>query len=393
MTEQTRCPKCGALTVSTKEIRTSRKTGKTISWFINLVGGGFMLALAFFLGLLVIVLAFVRNEVDNLSVGILNMLIWGIPGLLLVYAYAHGVTSKLFKCNKCHHKWTQREEDLRQQKLAENVVPAQSAPAKSEVRKGTSITLWAQDEATAKQLATDQYFLLGALMGDSSSVTKNFQEALDKGGSLSYKISHNSTRGGFNVELTITPQVQVDHNVPSDQSRADEITRRLAEIDKELASEHDRILQASQSSNDAALGNILIASVYEKLGEASPSGTRGMERITELEAERAKLEAERAKLTSKVAQTPAKPPTLHLWVPPGAEVRLFITKAGEQGMIYKCEGAVNITLQACPHCKTPFNSRPDGKIVRFDESRAFPESQGFFCPACNQELIINDWLN
>lgn len=83
----------------------------------------------------------------------------------------------------------------------------QSAPAKSEAKKGTSITLWAQDEATAKQLGTDRYYLMGALIGDSSSITKNFLEALDKGGSLTYKISSNSVKEGYNVELTITSQV------------------------------------------------------------------------------------------------------------------------------------------------------------------------------------------
>jgi hypothetical protein len=98
-------------------------------------------------------------------------------------------------------------------------------------------------------------------------------------------------------------------------------------------------------------------------------------------------------LLKKIAPTPAKPAILHLWIPPGAKVSLFITKTGKQGMTYKCEGAINITLQACPHCKVPFNSRPEGKIVWLYESRAFPENQGFFCLACNQELIINNWLN
>ena len=80
----------------------------------------------------------------------------------------------------------------------------QPAPANGEVKDGIHITLWAQDEATATQLGTDPYFLLGALIGDSSSATKTFLEALDKGGALSYKVTHNSTKGGFDVELTVT---------------------------------------------------------------------------------------------------------------------------------------------------------------------------------------------
>jgi hypothetical protein len=73
---------------------------------------------------------------------------------------------------------------------------------------GTNITLWVKDEATAKQLTTDQFFLLGVLMGDGSNASKNFQEALGKGGSLLHKVSRNSTKGGYNVELTVTPPAQ-----------------------------------------------------------------------------------------------------------------------------------------------------------------------------------------
>ena len=70
---------------------------------------------------------------------------------------------------------------------------------------GASITLWAQDEATAKSLATDQYYLMGVLMGDNSASTKAFLDSLGKGGSLTYKTTPNSVKGGYNVELTVTP--------------------------------------------------------------------------------------------------------------------------------------------------------------------------------------------
>ena len=74
--------------------------------------------------------------------------------------------------------------------------------------------------------------------------------------------------------------------------RPDEITRRLAEIDKELASERDRITGAARSRNDADMGNILIAAVYEEMGQAPKAGTRGLGRVKELEAEKAQLESE-----------------------------------------------------------------------------------------------------
>lgn len=70
--------------------------------------------------------------------------------------------------------------------------------------KGMSITLWAEDEATANNLVTDQFFLLGALLDSDSADVQTFKEALGEGGSLSYTMSPNRTKGGFNVELTVT---------------------------------------------------------------------------------------------------------------------------------------------------------------------------------------------
>lgn len=82
----------------------------------------------------------------------------------------------------------------------------QSVPTKGNAKNGVSISLWAKDEATANRLATDQFFLMGVLMGDSSSATKNFLAALNKGGTLSHKVFRNSAKGGYNVEITVTPE-------------------------------------------------------------------------------------------------------------------------------------------------------------------------------------------
>jgi len=82
---------------------------------------------------------------------------------------------------------------------------------------------------------------------------------------------------------------------------------------------------------------------------------------------------------------------LKLWVPQGMRVRLFVTKTETQGMLYMGDGAVTTALRACPHCQVPFKSRPEGTVVRLDESRSLPENQGFFCPACNQEILAQQF--
>lgn len=114
------CPKCGEIVVSRKEVRTSKKTGKTLSWFVNLVIGGLLMTLGL-LYILILVLAITKNELDTLTLwfSILGISIFFIPGLLLVRAYVNGINSPLFKCAKCRSKWTLRGEEFRQQELAE----------------------------------------------------------------------------------------------------------------------------------------------------------------------------------------------------------------------------------------------------------------------------------
>lgn len=67
-----------------------------------------------------------------------------------------------------------------------------------------SINLWARDEVMAHKLVNDQQYLMGALLGDNSSNAKVFLQALDEGGSLSSRVAGNPTKGGFDVEFTVT---------------------------------------------------------------------------------------------------------------------------------------------------------------------------------------------
>ena len=68
-----------------------------------------------------------------------------------------------------------------------------------------TITIWARDMVTAQNLATDQFYLYGALMGNNSPAVKAFLEAQSQGGRFSYRILTDSIKGGYNVELTMTP--------------------------------------------------------------------------------------------------------------------------------------------------------------------------------------------
>lgn len=86
---------------------------------------------------------------------------------------------------------------------------------------------------------------------------------------------------------------------------------------------------------------------------------------------------------------------LTIWAPPGAGTKaiMFTTQSGRQGMILIGEGVVkNSLLRACPHCHVSFKSRPEGVVVRLDKSPASPDIQGLYCPACNQEISQQQFL-
>ena len=160
---------------------------------------------------------------------------------------------------------------------------------------GISCTLTVPDEKTASAIASsDEDGLREILLQIPVDAAKVLLRALKRGRPISREVSRNAAGGGFSVKLTLLPGGAQD-SAPKGAGlsrREDEIAGRLAEVDQELASERNRIMSASQSSNDAEMGNILIASVYEKLGQAPPSGTHGLGRVTELEAERSKLVSE-----------------------------------------------------------------------------------------------------
>jgi HEAT repeat protein len=71
-----------------------------------------------------------------------------------------------------------------------------------EERGAATLTLWAQDDATANKLATDRFYLFGVLKADPSPETEAFLEAMDSG-ALSHAITPNPAKGGFDVELTV----------------------------------------------------------------------------------------------------------------------------------------------------------------------------------------------
>lgn len=170
-----RCPKCGSSVTISSNISMGSDTPASappvkVKWTLGLAlaTAGIML-----LGVACIFTFVFWNEILK---GRYELYMW--IGLLVlgIAAFAIGITREVKK----------------------------SLQAKTEVKKGRNISLWAQDEATAKQLGSDRYFLIGALMADSSSAAKTFLEALDKGGSLSYTASPNSSRGGFDVEINLT---------------------------------------------------------------------------------------------------------------------------------------------------------------------------------------------
>jgi hypothetical protein len=74
----------------------------------------------------------------------------------------------------------------------------------SELDEGPTISLWAQDEQTASQLSSDEYFLAGVLMSDAGAASKDFLDALgEPGAALSSKRAHNRAKGGYDVQLTV----------------------------------------------------------------------------------------------------------------------------------------------------------------------------------------------
>ncbi len=137
--------------------------------------------------------------------------------------------------------------------------------------------------------------------------------------------------------------------------RAEDLTRIIAQIDNDLASERDRItVRAHQSNDDAAMGNILIATVYEKMGQSPPAGSTGLKRVEELQAQRAKLEAELTQVRDALAETVPIPPTVR-------------PKRG-----------------CCPHCGALLMDEKGQLTFRLAMSTETPGTQGVYVPGVRQ---------
>ncbi|HET7762787.1 MAG TPA: DUF2510 domain-containing protein [Phycicoccus sp.] len=86
-------------------------------------------------------------------------------------------------------------------------------------------------------------------------------------------------------------QNQGDHPT----NRRDDVARRLAQVEEELDSLRERMRKDVAATSDAPGGNILLASVLEKLGESPPAelaDTPTLGRLEALEEERAALRAQ-----------------------------------------------------------------------------------------------------
>jgi hypothetical protein len=77
-------------------------------------------------------------------------------------------------------------------------------------------------------------------------------------------------------------------------SRAGEITARLKDIDVQLETLRSRMGAAVNASSDAPGANVLIASIEQMLGRASPTDTPTLGQVQALEHERDELRAELA---------------------------------------------------------------------------------------------------
>jgi hypothetical protein len=109
------------------------------------------------------------------------------------------------------------------------------------------------------------------------------------------------------VPLRATPRAVEGERISKETNRADEITKRLAEIDERLSSLRDRIKRDMGSSAAAPGGNILIASLMEKLGESPPPGLEGtptLGQVEALEKEKETLQRESAQLRHVAEESP-----------------------------------------------------------------------------------------
>ena len=103
-----KCPECGTVRVSTKTKSYYRDTGKPVSNFVHLFGGGFMALLGIALVLLTIVNWSTSPSLYMLFMG-LALLGAGAPQLIRYFKFDKVKETK-YKCFDCGHQWEEREE-------------------------------------------------------------------------------------------------------------------------------------------------------------------------------------------------------------------------------------------------------------------------------------------
>lgn len=94
-------------------------------------------------------------------------------------------------------------------------------------------------------------------------------------------------------------------------NRREDVARRLAQVEEELGSLRERMRKDVGATSDAPGGNILLASVLERLGESPPTelaDTPTLGRVEALEKERAALRAELERM-DRSAGGEAEPPS------------------------------------------------------------------------------------
>jgi len=103
-----KCPECSSVRVSTKTKSFYRDTGKPVSNFVHLFGGGFMALL----GIAVLLLTIVNWSTSPslyLLVSGLALLGAGAPQLVR-YFKADKYKEIKYKCFDCGHQWEESEE-------------------------------------------------------------------------------------------------------------------------------------------------------------------------------------------------------------------------------------------------------------------------------------------
>ena len=87
--------------------------------------------------------------------------------------------------------------------------PAEPGPEEGPSVTVASVTIWAEDEATARRLVTDGQFLVATLRPTVATEAAFLAAITDNvGGKISGELSRNPTRGGFDVSLVMEKEIE-----------------------------------------------------------------------------------------------------------------------------------------------------------------------------------------